>query len=154
MSEPPVRTPCVGMCSTTYGDLVCRGCRRFAHEIVDWNRYDDTQKRAVWQRLNHLRDQVVRGRIDVIDAQRLDEQLEKHRIPVDAGSSDASRAYQLLRRGARHIRDLEAYGLAVRTEFADLSVLEVRDLIDRDLQTLAEAHYERYFAPLTGVSGR
>ncbi len=29
------RTPCVGMCSTTYGDLVCRGCRRFSHEIVN-----------------------------------------------------------------------------------------------------------------------
>ncbi|MEC9132488.1 MAG: DUF1289 domain-containing protein, partial [Pseudomonadota bacterium] len=21
-------TPCVGICSTTYGDLVCRGCKR------------------------------------------------------------------------------------------------------------------------------
>ncbi|MEM9624509.1 MAG: DUF1289 domain-containing protein, partial [Pseudomonadota bacterium] len=34
------RTPCVGICSTTYGDLVCRGCKRFAHEIVQWNAYD------------------------------------------------------------------------------------------------------------------
>ena len=27
------RTPCIGVCSTTYGDDICRGCRRFRHEI-------------------------------------------------------------------------------------------------------------------------
>ena len=42
-----VKTPCVGLCSTTYGDLVCRGCKRFSHEIVNWNRYGDEEKTAV-----------------------------------------------------------------------------------------------------------
>ena len=154
MNEEPVRTPCVGMCSTTYGDMVCRGCRRFAHEIVDWNRYDEAQKRAVTGRLNQLRDQVVRGRIEVVDPERLDAQLREHRIPVDPHASPASRAYLLLRRGARHIQRLEAYGLAVRSEYAELSLVELRDLIDRDLQTLSEAHFERYFEPLLRAPAR
>ena len=47
-------TPCIGLCSTVYGDLVCRGCKRFSHEIIDWNRYDHQQKAAVWQRLEQL----------------------------------------------------------------------------------------------------
>jgi predicted Fe-S protein YdhL (DUF1289 family) len=59
------RTPCVGICSTTYGDLVCRGCKRFAHEIVQWNGYDDLQKDAIWTRLHALRDEVVSQRIAV-----------------------------------------------------------------------------------------
>lgn len=149
-SPNAVRTPCIGMCSTTYGDLVCRGCRRFSHEIIDWNRYHDDQKRAVWARLNALRDQVVEGRLSVVDPARLDEKLAMHRIPFDASASAPSRAYLLLRRGARHIQRLDAYGLEVLPEYADLSLPELRDLIDRDLQALAEAHYERYFAPLFG----
>ena len=52
-------TPCVGICSTTYGDLICRGCKRFAHEIVQWNGYDDDQRDRVWRRLGELRDGSV-----------------------------------------------------------------------------------------------
>ncbi|MEM1432959.1 MAG: DUF1289 domain-containing protein [Pseudomonadota bacterium] len=53
------RTPCVGVCSTTYGDLVCRGCKRFAHEIVDWNRYSDSQRAEIMERLETLRSGAV-----------------------------------------------------------------------------------------------
>ena len=49
------RTPCVGICSTTYGDLVCRGCKRFAHEIVGWNGYTVVQQQTVESRLRSLR---------------------------------------------------------------------------------------------------
>lgn len=54
------RTPCVGVCSTTYGDLVCRGCKRFAHEIVDWNSYSDSQRAEITDRLESLRAGAVR----------------------------------------------------------------------------------------------
>ena len=26
------KTPCIGLCSTVFGDSVCRGCLRFVHE--------------------------------------------------------------------------------------------------------------------------
>ena len=35
----PIRTPRIGVCSTGIGDAVCRGCKRFAHEVIDWNGY-------------------------------------------------------------------------------------------------------------------
>ena len=38
------RTPCIGVCSTTYGDDICRGCRRFRHEITSWINYSDLEK--------------------------------------------------------------------------------------------------------------
>ncbi|KAA0952431.1 DUF1289 domain-containing protein, partial [Pseudomonas sp. ANT_H14] len=28
MYNQTIKTPCVGLCSTVYGDLVCRGCNR------------------------------------------------------------------------------------------------------------------------------
>ena len=63
-------TPCVGICSTTYGDLVCRGCKRFAHEIVQWNGYDGDQQQRVWQRLKTLRDEVLSQVVLCRDPQR------------------------------------------------------------------------------------
>ncbi|HBZ99754.1 MAG TPA: DUF1289 domain-containing protein, partial [Pseudomonas sp.] len=28
MSSQRIKTPCIGLCSTVYGDVVCRGCKR------------------------------------------------------------------------------------------------------------------------------
>ncbi|MGB0318337.1 MAG: DUF1289 domain-containing protein [Pseudomonadales bacterium] len=139
-----VKTPCVGLCSTTYGDLVCRGCKRFSHEIVNWNRYGDEEKTAVWARLVALRDQVVLSLLVVEDETLLDVQRQKHRIPDDTGGTPASRAYGLLRRGARHIRSLRAYGLTPAPEAEPWTAAELRDEIDRRFLALSEAHYERY----------
>ena len=147
MSEGRIRTPCVGMCSTTYGDLVCRGCRRFAHEVVAWNGYDEAQKRAVLERLVRLREQGVGGRLEVVDEARLDERLRRHRIPHGAGDGPLTRAYVLLRRGASRMRRLEAYGLRARPGWEHLAPEALRDRIDADLQQLSEAHYARFIAP-------
>jgi len=46
-----VKTPCVGICSCTLGDDVCRGCVRTADEVRDWNGYTDSQKIKVLDRL-------------------------------------------------------------------------------------------------------
>ena len=60
------KTPCVGLCSTVYGDQVCRGCKRFRHEIIMWNGYGSSEKAAVWSRLEQLLEQVVVARIEIV----------------------------------------------------------------------------------------
>ena len=74
------RTPCIGVCSTTYGDLVCRGCKRFAHEVVGWNSFADAQRHVVWMRLNRLLAESVRAYITVVDEQRL-RSVAPERVP-------------------------------------------------------------------------
>ena len=44
---------------TTYGDEVCRGCKRFQHEVIQWNSYSDQQKEIVWNRLEALKVQLL-----------------------------------------------------------------------------------------------
>ena len=39
-----LKTPCIGVCSTVFGDDVCRGCKRFQHEVIQWNSYSDPEK--------------------------------------------------------------------------------------------------------------
>jgi len=56
-------SPCIGICSTTYGDFVCRGCKRFAHEVTGWNRYTDAQREVVWERLSTLLMQSIQDHL-------------------------------------------------------------------------------------------
>jgi predicted Fe-S protein YdhL (DUF1289 family) len=147
MLSPPIKTPCVGLCSTVYGDLVCRGCKRFHHEVIHWNAYTDEQKRAVWLRLEQLLVQVMEGKLEVFDAARLRLQLEQRQIRFHHRQSEYCWAYQLIARGARVINQLDAYGVALLPEFRAWELPALRDAIDREFFLLSEAHYERYIAP-------
>ncbi|UNG20753.1 DUF1289 domain-containing protein [Stutzerimonas zhaodongensis] len=147
MSNQRIKTPCVGLCSTVYGDLVCRGCKRFHHEVVSWNGYSEEVKRSVWQRLEVLLAQVMAAKLEVFDAPLLRSQLESRQIRFVADQSPYCWAYQLIARGARVIQQLEAYGVVLLPEFRDWSLPELRDAIDREFFLLSEAHYQRYIAP-------
>jgi hypothetical protein len=147
MSNQRIKTPCVGLSSTVYGDLVCRGCKRFHHEVVSWNGYSEEVKRSVWQRLEVLLAQVMAAKLEVFDAPLLRSQLESRQIRFVADQSPYCWAYQLIARGARVIQQLEAYGVVLLPEFRDWSLPELRDAIDREFFLLSEAHYQRYIAP-------
>ena len=147
MPNQTIKTPCVGLCSTVYGDLVCRGCKRFHHEVINWNGYNEEEKRAVWLRLEQLLSQVMASKLEVFDPQRLRLQLEQRKIRFVPHQSEYCWAYQLIARGARVINNLEAYGMVLMPEFRDWNLPELRDAIDREFFLLSEAHYQRYIAP-------
>lgn len=147
MPDQIIKTPCVGLCSTVYGDLVCRGCKRFHHEVVHWNGYNEAEKRAVWLRLEQLLVQVMTAKLEVFDAQKLRLQLTQRKIRFVPHQSEYCWAYQLIARGARVISQVEAYGFVLLPEFRDWTLPELRDAIDREFFLLSEAHYQRYIAP-------
>jgi predicted Fe-S protein YdhL (DUF1289 family) len=147
MSNHVIKTPCVGLCSTVYGDLVCRGCKRFHHEVIHWNGYNEDEKRAVWLRLEQLLVQVMAAKVEVFDAGKLRQQLELRKIRFVPQQSEYCWAYQLIARGARVINQLEAYGMVLLPEFRDWPLPDLRDAIDREFFLLSEAHYGRYIAP-------
>ena len=147
MSNQRIKTPCVGLCSTVFGDSICRGCKRFHHEIINWNGYSDEEKQAVWLRLEMLLVQVMSAKVEVFDEGLLRQQLEQRKIRFVPHQSVYCWAYQLLSRGARAISLLDAYGLVLLPEFRDWQLPDLRDAIDREFFLLSEAHFERYIAP-------
>lgn len=147
MSDHRVKTPCIGLCSTVYGDHVCRGCKRFHHEVVNWNAYGEEEKRAVLRRLEALLVQVMQGKVEVFDAARLRAQLELHQVRFVPEQSEYCWAYQLFARASRLISRLDAYGLALLPEFRDWELPALREAIDREFFLLSEAHYQRYIVP-------
>ncbi len=143
----PVRTPCVGICSTGIGDSVCRGCKRFAHEVIDWNAYSHEQRVIIAQRLEGFLTQVVENIIEVVDARLLLQQIKHQQILFKEEQNPYCWVFDLLRAGASQITDLEAYGLRLQPAWRNASLKEVRDTIDQDFYALSCAYYERYIEP-------
>lgn len=137
-----VPTPCVGICSTTYGDTVCRGCRRYLHEVIDWNRYSDHEKRLIWQRLDGLQAQVLPRYFEIFSADLLRQELSALRVPFREDAGQWTWLQALLKHMARQEPDLAAFGVQ-RLDVSGLSLAELRDHISAELHTLACAYYER-----------
>ena len=143
-ARPLRRTPCVGVCSTTYGDLVCRGCKRYAHEIVGWNAYSDDQRERVWTRLNALLKDSVRAHIDVVDEGKLRSVATRLKLHNAAELPTEVLAFRTLR--ARSV-PLEALGLHARC--AGRSPIDTARAIDTEFYVRSRAHYEASFKTLT-----
>lgn len=137
-----VPTPCVGICSTTYGDTVCRGCRRYLHEVIDWNRYSDNEKRLIWQRLDGIQAQILPSYFRIVDPARLQQGLSELRIPFREEAGPWVWLQVLLKNMARQAPDLSRFGVE-RLDVSGLSLAELRELINEELHTLASAYYER-----------
>lgn len=142
-----IPTPCIGVCSTGIGDVVCRGCKRFAHEVIRWNSYSEAEKAAIEGRLDHLLAQIVGDKLRVIDAGRLAAQLEAQRIRYRRHRSPPCWVFDLLRAGAGQIADPAAFGFSLLPGFAALSLVELREQIDQEFFILSIAHYDRYIRP-------
>jgi predicted Fe-S protein YdhL (DUF1289 family) len=140
-----VKTPCIGVCSTGIGDSVCRGCKRFAHEVIHWNGYTDDQKQIIDRRLALFLSQIVATKLVVVDQKLLIWQLETQQISYQSYKSPYIWAYELLRAGASQIDELSHFGLQLQEAFKGYPLRELRLLIDEEFYLLSNAHYQRYF---------
>lgn len=120
MSRPPdlydsrlrVRTPCIGVCSTVFGGDVCRGCKRFAHEIIDWNSYSDAQKQLVWDRLGRIAAEVCAPHFTLYDTDLLAQTLRSLGIRFHNDQPPVFAALELLRALGNQQVDLTRFGIS------------------------------------------
>ena len=139
-----VTTPCIGVCSTGIGDVVCRGCKRYAHEVIAWNSYSNEQKTLIHRRLDQLLSQIVAAKIDIFDAALLERQLRHQQIRYSVHKSPPVWVFELLRAGASQIHDCVQFGFNVEPGYRHYPLVALREQIDREFFVLSEAHYQRY----------
>jgi len=144
MLDRPVKTPCIGVCSTGIGDNVCRGCKRFSHEVIDWNSYTPAQKHAVDGRLSGFLSQCVSNKLQVADKTLLKWQLVVQQIRFVEHHDEYCWVFSLLKAGAGQIDNSRDYGFEVDLCYRDIPLPALRDQIDQEFYILSEAHYERY----------
>lgn len=144
-AEARVKTPCIGVCSTGIGGNICRGCKRFGHEVVQWNGYSEHEKSAVVDRLSSLLAQVVRERVDIFDIALLVDTLNKQKIRYHAQADPYAWVFDLLVAGASQLSDLAPFGCRMKESNPHVNLRQLRDDIDNDFFVLSCAHYDKYF---------
>ncbi|MGB8713711.1 MAG: DUF1289 domain-containing protein [Onishia taeanensis] len=132
-------SPCVGLCSTTVGDDVCRGCQRHSDEIRDWPAYEFHERDLRLAELDALRVAAAGELLQVVDADMLKTQLERHRIRHRDDQPPLSQAVELLRVGRDRINDLSRYGLEAVGEGQGLSPAALHAQLVPRLMAVAEA---------------
>ena len=143
MKKNKASTPCLGICSTTYGDNVCKGCKRFVHEVINWNKYTVVEKKLVNSRLENFKLTVLKDRFSVTDADLLAARLNDQGINFNNSLDPMTWIFDLLRAAGSQELDLLQFGIICHTN-SDLA--ELKEQIYVEFLELSEAHYERYFS--------
>ena len=146
MLDRPVKTPCIGVCSTGIGDVVCRGCKRFSHEVINWNSYSLEQKRIIDDRLSGFLSQCVSNKLQVTDKPLLLWQLQVQNIRHTERHDEYCWVFSLLKAGAGQIENSREFGFEVDLRYRDMPLAELREQIDAEFLILSQAHYDRYIA--------
>lgn len=137
------RTPCVGICSTTYGDEVCRGCKRFSFEVINWNGFTPEERESVWKRLEKLKTQIMSSRLQILEPELLDNKIRYYQLKIKDDLNDLSKAFELIKQVSESFNDLEEFGIKILNK--KQSLIELKEEIEDELYTLSKAHYEKYF---------
>lgn len=141
-----VKTPCIGICSTTsLGDRICRGCKRFGFEVINWNRYSDHEKRAVLNRIDLLTTQIMAARVRITSVAKLQQALDDFRFFYDPQMSPYCWLHNLLQKRLYRINDLSEVGAQLLPAYAGSDLRDLVAEINQELFQLSEAHFDRYF---------
>ena len=135
-------TPCLGICSTTFGDEVCKGCKRFSHEIVSWTKYSLEEREIVNDRLEKFKVQILQHRFEIIDQDLFESRLEEMAINFNHSLDPLTWIFDLFRAAGSQSFDIESFGIKQLYQFDPKTI---RDEINKELLELSEAHHERYF---------
>ena len=139
-----VKTPCIGVCSTVFGDEVCRGCKRFQNEVIDWNSYQNSQKIAVLSRLESLKTQIMESKISIVNKKLLQNQLDTLDIKYVIDDNPFCWVFDLLRQASQSIDSLQDFGVVLK-DGVENNLFELKKVIESELFSLSEAHFQRYF---------
>ena len=131
-------TPCAGKCSTVFGDSVCRGCRRFSHEVIHWNNYSREEQQFIWQRLDEQLDQILVPLVCIQNSYTLTQFLQSRQIKLLDTASDGRKIYHALRICQRSPHCLQEAGLNILPEH----LKKIWDLFEHRIYSLAVANFE------------
>ena len=135
-------TPCLGICSTTYGDDVCKGCKRFVHEVINWNKYNTKEKEVVNSRLEEFKLLILKERFEILDSSIFENKLKENAINYNNALNPLTWIFDLLRAASSQELDLAQFGIKSLITFNPKTI---KDEINDELLKLSEAHHQRYF---------
>lgn len=138
-------TPCIGICSTTFGDDVCKGCKRFSHEITNWGKFSTDERAVVNSRLEQFKTTILEEKFAISDSELFESKMNEFSINFNSSLDPITWIFDLLRASSNKDLNVNDFGVEILPAFSDLSLIELRDLINQEMLQLSEAHYYKFF---------
>jgi len=138
-------TPCIGICSTTFGDDVCKGCKRFSHEITNWGKFSTDERAVVNSRLEQFKTTILEEKFTISDSELFESKMNEFSINFNGSLEPITWIFDLLRASSNKDLNVNDFGIEILPAFSDLSLIELRDLINQEMLQLSEAHYYKFF---------
>ena len=138
-------TPCIGICSTTFGDDVCKGCKRFSHEITNWGKFSTDERAIVNSRLEQFKTTILEEKFSISDSELFESKMNEFSINFNSSLDPITWIFDLLRASSNKDLNVNDFGVEILPAFSDLSLVELRDLINQEMLQLSEAHYYKFF---------
>ena len=118
---------------------MCRGCKRFAHEVRGWNGYSTEQQEAVWNRLKTIRSGCIGKFVEIVDPDQL-KRVTDGRVAPD--ETLLMRALDVIK---NKIATLSQSGMRIQPSAGNLPERLLLDAIEREFYLRSCAEYERSF---------
>jgi predicted Fe-S protein YdhL (DUF1289 family) len=138
-------TPCIGICSTTFGDDVCKGCKRFSHEITNWGKFSTDERAVVNSRLEQFKITILEEKFTISDSNLFESKMNEFSINFNSSLEPITWIFDLLRASSNKDLNVNDFGVEILPAFSNLSLIELRDLINQEMLQLSEAHYYKFF---------
>ena len=142
-------TPCIGICSTTFGDDVCKGCKRFSHEITNWGKFSTDERAVVNSRLEQFKTTILEEKFTISDSELFESKMNEFSINFNSSLEPITWIFDLLRASSNKDLNVNDFGVEILPAFSDFSLVELRDLINQEMLQLSEAHYYKFFKRAT-----
>ena len=149
-----ITTPCIGVCSTIYGDDICRGCHRSFNEIIEWNSLSPEKKIKILDRLEELQIKHSSKYLFVYDKDLLIKKLNELNIrPINIkkiqyqdtqdNNKIISLAYKLIRHNISNItlENLKSFGISLNKKL-ESSLISPKDNLNNLITKIDEAIYK------------
>lgn len=134
-------TPCAGRCSTVFGDSVCRGCRRFNHEVIKWNTYSLEQQVSIWHRLDLQLDQILVPMLPLANVETAEQFVLSKRVRLREDASKGRKLYHALKICEKNKNFADESGLGIQSH----QVKKIWQEFERRVLALATASFEMAF---------
>ena len=138
-------TPCIGICSTTFGDDVCKGCKRFSYEITNWGKFSTDERAVLISRLEQFKTTILEEKFTISDSELFESKMNEFSINFNSSLEPITWIFDLLRASSNKDLNVNDFGIEILPAFSDLSLIELRDLINQEMLQLSEAHYYKFF---------
>lgn len=75
-------SPCIGFCSTTYGDDFCRGCYRSFRQVIGWTTLPLSEKMDYFQEISVLAENLMQDKVDIFDEDIFNQSCKRYGVTI------------------------------------------------------------------------